>query len=178
MKSRLLILISTIFFAACSVKTEWYLLESKELGFEISLPKQPKFVRQTSILETGKQDFDIYFCDSTTNSDDNLNYFIARTEYSDTLMKLFQSNPDRFFETSIQNSTESVHGKIISQKVINYKNYPGREVKIDFKNGEAVITMKIYLVRNEAFILQTITHSTKDNNSSQTKFFESFRLTE
>jgi len=178
MKSRQIIFILTIFITACSVKPEWYLLKSNELDFEILFPSQPKFSRQTALLETGKQDFNIYYCDSLANSDDNINYFASQTEYSGSLMKLYESNPDIYFDNKIRNSTESVHGKIIALKVKNYKNYPGREVRIDFKNGETVILMRIYLVRNKAYVLETMSYASKDYNSSQTKFFESFKLIE
>ena len=97
----------------------------------------------------------------------------SMTEYGKQDFNIYVLESDNLTSS---NSIESVQGKKIHDKVIYYLDYPGREVKIDFKNGEAVITMRIYLVDNAVYLLQTITYPEKDYNKSQTKFFNSFKL--
>jgi hypothetical protein len=167
-----------IIISSCIGSNDWYLLKSKDFGFEIEFPKEPKFTKQTSIFEYGKQDFNIFLVELGNDKDDNITYFACKTIYPDSLINTYKTNIDDFFNSSIQRSIESVHGKKILDKVISYKDSPGREVKIDFKNGEAVMTMRIYLINNSAYILETITRTEKDYNKSQTKFFDSFKLIE
>jgi hypothetical protein len=69
-----------------------------------------------------------------------------------------------------------VHGKLLSEKIIQINGFPGREARIDFRDGLAVITMRAYLVKNKMYILQTITETKKDFNKSIGKFMDSFKL--
>ncbi len=162
MKTQNIIIIFTLIFSSCLTTNDWFVLKSTDLGFEIEFPNEPKFTQQTSMTEYGKQDFNIYVLESDNLTSSNLNYFAAKTIYPDSLIDRYKNNIDEFFNSSIQNSIESVQGKKIHDKVIYYLDYPGREVKFDFKNGEAVITMRIYLVDNAVYLLQTITYPEKD----------------
>ena len=49
-------------------------------------------------------------------------------------------------------------------------------VKIDFNGGRAFIQMRLYLVENKMYLLQTITEAEKDNNKSVGRFMDSFAL--
>lgn len=63
-----------------------------------------------------------------------------------------------------------MNGKLISETNISLDKYQGREIKIDFKNGLAIIKARFYLVNNTVYIIQTITKTENDNNKSMNSF--------
>jgi hypothetical protein len=80
------------------------------------------------------------------------------------------------FRSAIDGAVESVKGKLLTEKNITLDKYQGREIKVDYDNGAAFIRMRLYIVKNKMYILQTITYAAKDNNASINEFLNSFQL--
>jgi uncharacterized lipoprotein YehR (DUF1307 family) len=76
----------------------------------------------------------------------------------------------------INGAVKNINGKLLSEKETVFKTYPGREIKIDYGEGSAIVTMKMILVQNKIFALQTISFYGKENNSNATKFYSSFDI--
>jgi len=115
--------------------------------------------------------------DST--EDDNLVYLLSETEFSDSNTinsKNGKAVVDKFFRGSVDGAVNSVHGKLLTEEVIQLDGYPGRKFRVDVKDGVAVMTMRSYLVRNKLYMLQVITETKKDFNKSMEKFMSSFTL--
>ncbi len=161
------------------VKPEkWFLFVSDELGYQIEFPEQPVERSQIVNSEIGELTMNIFMVDASMNEkDDNLVYMVNHSEYPDSLvhsdMKEFLPE---FFRGAIDGAVGNVHGKLLSEKIIQLGKYPGREVRIDFKNGLAVICIRVYLVENSLYMLQTITETNKDFNKSIKQFMNSFEL--
>jgi hypothetical protein len=83
---------------------------------------------------------------------------------------------DAFFRNAIDGSVKNYHGKLLIEKIIEFEKYPGREIKVDFKEGLAIVKMRCYLIKNRMYILTTITETKKDFNQSINKFMDSFTL--
>ncbi|MDE3213523.1 MAG: hypothetical protein KGM98_09845, partial [Bacteroidota bacterium] len=64
------------------------------------------------------------------------------------------------------------------QTVTTLNGYPGRQVKLGIQGGKAVMNIRFYLVKNRMFVLQTITQSGKEDNTSIEKFMDSFEINE
>ena len=170
------LIFAVVLLTSCARPEQMFLLTSHDGSFQVEFPGKPELKQETSIAEYGKQNFTIYVYNAVSSHDDNLIYYAGSTKYPDSIMEYYDDNLDAFFNYSMQNSVRSVHGQLISQKVIEYKGIPGRAIRIDFKNGVAVFTMRIYLKANTAYFLQTITETQKDFNKSQTRFFDSFKI--
>ena len=175
-----LLAVSLILFLLMSLsKPEtWYLLESEPLGYKIEFPKEPTENPQVVNSEIGELKMNIFMLDaSKSRKDDNLVYMVNYTEYPDTLISSEKIDIlDNFFRNSIDGAVRNVHGKLLSEKIIKINEYPGREIKIDFKDGMAVIRIRLYLVKNKLYMLQTITETKKDFNKSINRFMDSFEL--
>ncbi len=171
---------SLILFSLMSfVKPDgWYLFQSEQYGYKIEFPKEPTENPQVVNSEIGELKMNIFMYDaSKVGKDDNLIYMINYTEYPDTSINSKRTEIlDDFFRNSIDGAVKNVRGELLSEKIIKIGEYPGREIKIDFKDGMAVIRMRLYLVRNKMYLLQTITETKKDFNKSITKFMDSFEL--
>lgn len=54
--------------------------------------------------------------------------------------------------------------------------YPGREIRIDYQEGVAVVKMKAYLVKHKMIILQAICDPKKEGNEAAERFFAYFKM--
>jgi hypothetical protein len=155
---------------------DWVSLE--DTGYKMLFPATPKKEEQTVNTAAGKLNVVNHTYEVPDGvKDENLEYALSETEYLDSnLVKAVKSQPDKFFQGSVNGAVKSVNGKLLSQTPIELDGYPGRKCRIDYNSGMAVITMQIYLVNNKVFILQTITETKKDFNKSMEKFMSSFTL--
>lgn len=161
---------------------DWKSFESKLFKFRVEFPDVPTEQSQTvpSAIGDLKMNFYMYDASSVPNSkDENLVYMVNYTSYPKD--KVNSNNKEMlktFFDGAVSGAVANVQGKLISQKDINYGLHPGREAKIDFQNGTAIINVRLYLVANNMYMIQTITETKKDNNASIKKFMDSFKITE
>lgn len=119
----------------------------------------------------------MYDASSSNKKDENLVYMINVTDYpAEAIHSDKKDNLKTFFDGAVNGAVTNVGGKLISQKEVVFKGYPGREIKVDFQDGMAIITMRTILVKNRNYIIQTICETAKDGNKSMTKFFDSFKL--
>lgn len=154
-------------------------VDFKSHGFSASFPKKPEADSQLINSPVGNLRFNSFMYDASEDStDENLVYGAMTTVYPDALAKQIQDTPfiRGIFDGAVKGGINSVNGKLISQKDIQFQGYPGREVKIDFQNGLAVIRMRMYMVKNWMYTLQTITLTEKDENKSIYRFMNSFKL--
>lgn len=154
----------------------WVLFETKSC--QIYFPKKP--TDHPKILNTafGELKFNVYMYEVADNeNDDNFVYALSEVEYPDSVINSDKKDLiDKFFRGSIDGVVNNVHGKLLSEFIIQFDGYPGREIDIDCKNGLAIIKMRFYLVKNKMYMMQTLTDTKKDFNKSIMKFMDSFRL--
>ena len=154
---------------------EWYVFETKD--FSVEFPKKPDTSVQTVNSAIGDLKLNISMVDASKGGDDNLVYMSITSEYPDSLINSGKTDIlPAFFRNSIDGAVKNVQGKLLSEKNIEIEGFPGREVRVDYQQGAAIIKMDFYLVHNEMIILQTITEPAKENNASELKFYHSLRL--
>lgn len=172
------ILFMTILYIGFSNSDKWILFESIKYGFKIEFPREPTAKTQSVNTEIGFLKLNFFIYDASNNKkEDNLVYGVITSEYPDTLINSSKTEIlDEFFRNSIAGAVNNVHGKLLSEKVITISEYPGREIRVDFQNGKAVITSRIFLVENRMYMIQTISKTNKDFNNSIYRFLDSFEL--
>lgn len=110
-------------------------------------------------------------------NDDNLVYGISYMDYpvdritSDSVNRLKE-----FFDNARDGAINAIHGKLLTETEIKYRSYPGREQRVDFENGMAVIKYRHYLVKNRLYTLQVVSPPNNTTNASINKFLDSFKL--
>jgi hypothetical protein len=155
---------------------DWTPLETKV--FKISFPIKPIEDIQTVKTEIGDLRVKNYTYDVPSfEPDPNIMYSVAETDYPDSLINSYKTELlDQFFEESIKSILNSVQGRLLVESNMSIDDFPGREIKIDFHNGLAIIKVRMFLVKNKMIMLQTITYSKNDLNNSVDKFMNSFSL--
>jgi len=153
----------------------WYLLEVPEFGFSIQFPAEPV----KSMDHDSPTPAYMYIYDATkSRTDDNLIYSAtyAELQSADTITTDFKRT-DALFKKAVKGAVKGLNGKLLSENTI-YLNggIPGREIRIDFKHGLAIVKMRIYVVKNKMYLIQIITETKKQYNLSVTRFMNSFQL--
>jgi hypothetical protein len=173
-------LLGLLLLTSFSARTTWQWSESKSMGYKIEFPQKPEESLQDVDSEIGKLKLNIKSYEVTEKSpaDDNLMYLINCTVFPDSIVNSNNTaRHDGFFRGTIDGAVKKIGGKLISEKKISLQgDYPGREVQIDFNEGNAIIYMRLYLVNNKLFMLETITETAKAPNTSITRFLNSFQL--
>jgi hypothetical protein len=167
-----LLFISFGFTTAC----QWEIYEVAD--FKAKFPSKPTYESQVVNSAVGNLTMHIHTYQAVdSETEDNLVYGVISTEYPDSIID--SNNPElmsSMFRSAIDGAVESVKGKLLTEKNITLDKYQGREIKVDYDNGAAFIRMRLYIVKNKMYILQTITYSAKDNNASINEFLNSFQL--
>ena len=177
-KTSIYLIFIFILFTGFNSSKDWYTLIASEFDYQVEYPLKPRSLEREINSEVGKLKMNIFLLDmSKSKKSQNLFYMSNYTEYpKEGVSSDKKELLDDFFNGAINGAVKNVQGKLISKKTIQYKEYPGRYIKIDFRNGLAIITMKIILVKNKMYMLQTITETKKDFNTSITRFMKSFKL--
>ena len=154
---------------------DWY--QYKSAGYEVAFPAEPKAQQQTVPTQIGdlKMDIRMYEPSKSGQEDDNLVYMTNVTEYPESKINSDnKANLEAVFRGGIDGSVKNVEGKLLSEKVIEMAGFPGREIKVDVKNGIAIIRARYFLVKNVMYIVQVITATEKFPNAAADRFFSSF----
>ena len=170
--SLILILLFTSSFLC---PADWYLLDTKT--FSLQFPKKPETQETTQQSAVGELKLVISIYEGDKDNDENYVYGIITSDYPDSLINSDKKDIlEKVFRGSIDGAVGNVQGKLLKESVIEKNGFPGREITVDFKDGMAIILMRMYLVHNRMYILQTITETSKASNASVVKFFNSFIL--
>jgi hypothetical protein len=163
---------------AFTASDKWYVLEAKRFGFKVEFPVKPEEKTPSVNSEVGNLDMHLFIYDaSKVKSESNLVYLANYTEYPDSAVNSgMKEKLKDIFRNSIDGAVSNVKGKLLSEKNVSIGGFEGREARIDFQDGMAVIRIRMFLVHNKMYMLETITETSKDNNASITKFMDSFKL--
>ncbi len=171
-------LLSTLALISFKPIDKWIKVETANC--KIYFPQKP--TGKSEIVNTAKGDLkiNIFLYQATpAKNDDNLAYILSETEYPDSVMNSEKKDRlEAFFKNSIDGVVQRFNGTLIEQTVTTLNGYPGRQVKLGIQGGKAVMNIRFYLVKNRMFVLQTITQSGKEDNTSIEKFMDSFEINE
>jgi hypothetical protein len=176
MKSVSLIILLVAATRFVGAPADWVLCETKNCM--VLFPGKPTATTQMVSSAIGPLKLDINLYEVPRGSqDDNFIYLLNETAYPDSLVSSDKKEIlDNFFSRAIDGAVSRVHGKLLTEKAIALGKYPGREIRINFQQGRAVIKMRMYLVKSILFMLETITDPKFDGNKSIDRFMDSFQL--
>jgi hypothetical protein len=164
----LFLFIFAISFQNLGQNQNWSAFKDIKGKFEIITPISSTLKTYTVKSEYGiieSKSFSIF-------SESNKNQYLFA--YADYPLKE-SDNIDNFFNSRILGSVENIHGKLLNEEVINYKNYPGRKIRVLWNNGELVNNVVFYLINNRLYYLQVTTSVGDDFNTDIYKFLNSFK---
>lgn len=154
----------------------WYTYLNEPFGFAIDFPTAPDSMVQTVNTTAGKITMHMFQLDcSADDSTNNIYYAVNYSQYPDSF-NYNMLNLDTFYRNSIKGMLANLNSELMEEKVIDFNGNEGRELRVDFQAGLAIITEKIVLIDNRYYILMVITETEKDLNPAIRRFIDSFRL--
>ncbi|MDR3680923.1 MAG: hypothetical protein P4L41_13240 [Flavipsychrobacter sp.] len=173
------IVILLLFISLKSAGKDWLAYKPEYSKCSVLMPGQPQKKEQSVNTGAGNVALELFMYQPEQGADDNYLYMIS---YADLPIDQISSDStgliNGFLDNAREGAVNNVHGKLMTETAIKYQKYPGREMRIDFQNGTAIIQSRIYLVKNRLYTLQVIIPPSKDLNASVNKFLDSFSLTE
>lgn len=153
----------------------WLLYNGKDWG--INFPGTPEESQQKIPTAIGEQTMHIYMYTEQQPTADNIVYAVIQSIFPDSLVNSAKTEMiEPLMRNSVDGAVKNVQGQLLSESVISLGEYPGREVKVSYRQGAGIINLRIYLVKNTLYMLQTICNKNKDNNASTKTFMNSFKL--
>ncbi len=154
----------------------WELFQSYEGKFEILAPGE--FEQKTKAITTaiGEVTYHTFIHKPEGDNPDNLAYMVSYCDYPEgSIHSDSTAIINDFFVATLESAQQSVQGALLYSNEIKHKDYPGRQWRIDYNEGNGVIKTKAFLVKNRYYSLQTIMLKRNSLNESTTRFMDSFK---
>ena len=168
----------TLLVFAFTKSETWYHFESTPFGFKIEFPAKP--TEKTKVINSSVGELTInmfeYAGSKENNSELNLLYMASYTEYPHSIDAGQKDKQKELCRKVVDDAVNRVQGKLLKETSISLNGYEGVEARIEYKNGAEVLKMRMYLVDNKMYMLETLTEIAKDNNKSILRFMDSFKL--
>ena len=165
------------FFARYINTSKWVNYENKQGRFRIEFPNKPIEIDKLVNSPNGELLAKIFIYDASKNKDDNLSYNISYVDYPDSLVDCNDKEWClKFFDNLNKRSVNSLHGKLEHVTIDSIEKYPMQEIKVSFKDGQALYREENCLVKNRLYSMSVITESKYDFNKSIDHFFNTFKL--
>jgi hypothetical protein len=154
---------------------EWYTYQNQQ--FSIEFPQEPEVTVQKVPTSIGDIEMKIASYEGSGKGDVNLAYVFISSIYPDSVINSGSKEKlPGFFRSSIDGAVKNVNGNLLSEKVVTLNGFPGREAKVDYGNGLAIIAVRMFLVKNHVYFVQTISEAGKADNEHALRFHRSFKL--
>jgi len=163
------IMLSSLFLLSVAYSSNWKTYTIKDGKFTIELPGEPKQQTQTLDTEFGKLDMSMLIY-----TNENSSYIVGFTDYPKSSMTTV--NIDTFFENAKKGALKNTNGTLLQEKVIAYKTYPGREIKVSAMNGKAIILMRFFLAGNRFYEVLAALPPDEEYTENTKRFFDSFTI--
>lgn len=180
MKNYFIIIIISILSFAFTTVNDWETFEYDKGNFRIEMPNLPTVSTQLLSSKIGDLEMHLFMHEGEAGIDDNILYMLNYTDYPTDIInsEMDETALEKFFTGSVNGAVNNMEGELKSEKKIEILGNVGREIIINYLNGEAIMRMQIILVGNRMFTLQTIALAANDDNEAQKRFFNSFELIE
>lgn len=170
------ILFSSIF--SVGVYKNWELFQSFEGAFKIEIPEGHMDHNERVIhTDIGEITYHTFFYQEEDKHFENALYVVSYCDYPEfSIHSDSTSILEEFFNNTITSAEESVIGELRYAEDINYKDYPGKLFRIDYREGTATLKSKVFLVNNRFYNIQIATTRGKSLNAAADRFLDSFHL--
>jgi hypothetical protein len=106
-----------------------------------------------------------------------VSYTVSYADYPKDIIE--QNESGDMLDSARNGAARSVEGsKLISESVISFGEYPGREFKVEAPDGKSTLHVRVFLVENRLYSLMVVSIGEHPSPSDIQKFFESFALIE
>jgi len=157
---------------------DWYLFEYDAQNYSIQFPKAPAPQHEMIDSEVGKLDMRLFVSEISGADDEQVLYGIAAIDYPLGIIHSSRTELNQFYKGSVNGAVNNLGGTLIAEEKIELDGFEGRAIKIDIQDGAMLVNMRMYLIGNRMYTLQTMHEFDKDKSFYTKRFFNSFRVDE
>jgi|GEM_PF-643709 len=156
-----------------STSDQWQTFSSKEGGFSLLLPGQPKEQRQPINTATGSVDAIMYITEVGNTA--------FGAGFSDFPGSASNVDPQQVLAGARDGAAKNVNGTVVDEKPIELAGHPGLEIAVEIPAaaavpGGAMYRGRIYLVGNRLYQVIYVALKNDDKPDEYHKLFDSFQL--
>lgn len=157
---------------------DWEEYNDYEGGFRVRTPGP--FVQRVDTVKTplGKLAYHTFmFVMKNESYAENVFYMVNYCDYPPGA--LHQDSTElltEFMDATVDEATRAVRGELVYQDGIEINEYPGRFWRIHYREGDAVIKTKAFVVGTRYYQVQTAMTREMGLNRASEEFLDSFRL--
>jgi hypothetical protein len=169
--TRLMLLSLALLPGACGGSTalpsSWITFTSKDGGFSIGMPENPKEQNVNAPTPVGNLAVTIYMVEKP-----DAVFMASFNDYPDDVLK---QGPESLLDGAQNGAIANVKGKLISSKKITLGSNPGREFEFQALGGEGIARQRLYLVKNRLYAILVLAKG-KSLPKETEAFLTSFKL--
>ncbi len=155
----------------------WEEFQSYEGRFKVLVPG--KMQRNERIIHTdiGAIKYVTHYYQNVESEVENNVYMVSYCDYPNHSIHSDSTDLiEMFFENTLESAAKSLSGEVRYVDKMNYKDYPGRFWRIDYRNGTATMKTRAFLIKNRFYTVQTAMERGKSLNDAADKFMDSFAV--
>lgn len=174
---KVFLLFSFYTFTFFSVNPKWQEFISYDGDFKVNTPGTIKEVINTAETTLGTLEYHIFVHRDNDKDADNQMYMVSYCDYPiGSIHSDSTELVNEFLKATIDQSVESVYGKLVYSNDIKHQKYPGKLWRVDYGEGKGIIRTKAFIKGNRFYTIQTACTRDKSLNMSSDKFMDSFQL--
>jgi len=155
----------------------WEEYKSFEGKFRVLVPGEMQVSERVIHTDIGEIKYITHYYQDTEREAENAMYMVTYCDYPEyTIHSDSTELVEDFFVNTLEAAVESVAGKLRYSDILNYKEFPGRHWRVDYRGGHATLKSRAFLVQNRFYTIQTATERGRSMNKATDAFFESFAL--
>ncbi|MEM6320475.1 MAG: hypothetical protein AAF960_22590 [Bacteroidota bacterium] len=155
----------------------WEEYQSYDGKFRVMVPGAMQINERMIYTDIGEVTYITHYYQDTQRDAENAMYMVAYCDYPEhTIHSDSTELVEDFFANTLEAAVESVSGELRYSDFFNYREYPGRHWRIDYRAGHATLKTRAFLVKNRFYTIQTATERGRSMNSATDTFLDSFAL--
>lgn len=155
----------------------WEEFKSYEGKFRVLVPGEMQLSERVIHTDIGEIKYITHYYQDTQREAENAMYMVTYCDYPEfTIHSDSTELVTDFFDNTVEAAVESVAGKLRYSDVLNYKEFPGRHWRVDYRAGHATLKSRAFLVNNRFYTVQTATERGRSMNKATDAFFDSFAI--
>lgn len=165
----LMLLIATLACAPATAEPKVFTSESGK--FSIAFPGDPKEQTQSVPTAVGDVALTMYTVDNGDSA-----YLAGFADYPSDMVAA--SDPETMLDGGRDGAINNIDGTLLTEKHITISGNPGRELKVQSKDGKNVLYGRFYLVDARLYQIMVVTSPTGLDQATIDSFLDSFTLTD
>ncbi len=155
----------------------WEEYKSFEGKFRVLVPGEMQVSERVIHTDIGEIKYITHYYQDTQREAENVMYMVTYCDYPEyTIHSDSTALIEDFFTNTVEAAVESVAGKLRYSDALNYKEFPGRHWRVDYRAGHATLKSRAFLVNNRFYTVQTATERGRSMNKATDDFFDSFAI--